>query len=202
MRARRTPCRLELHRLRFQRDGRRGPLLRIEQLDPVEKEMIQQDLRAARAERVDPDERSMARTQAEVFAEWGVMCPHPNSSLDPISPNLTLIDVKNGKSARVHVCRCDACGASVFPRMWRIDLQLILGRVPGPSQNDEGGGMVVPMAPTPGSPAVASALFQEGSGRVAMAAIRERLRTVGRLTPRDVKETVAELKRMGAEVVP
>jgi len=125
MRARRKPLRLELHRMRFERDGRRGPLLWLGQLDPAEKELIQQDLRAARSTSVDADERAMARTQAAVLGEWGVMCPHPSGSLDPIG-KLKRRGVKDGRPTLDPVCKCDACGAAVFPQGWRIDLIRIL----------------------------------------------------------------------------
>lgn len=113
--------------MNFQRDGRRGPLLRLDQLEPAEKELVQQDLRARRLDDVQPDERRMARVQAEVLAEWGVMCPHPSSSLDQIG-KLDVLGLKAGKPVRSPVCSCDACGAAVFPLQWRVELEQILAR--------------------------------------------------------------------------
>lgn len=107
MRARGKPTRLELHRLRYNQAGRRGPLLTIWDLDNVEKNLVQaeilQDVRVMRIDFTgDMDEQIWDGVQAEVFAEWGIMCPHPDSSREDA-------DLPGTE-------RCKVCGSVLFPR--------------------------------------------------------------------------------------
>lgn len=102
-------------------------MLQLEQLDAAEKELVNRDLRGLRASQVDLTEREMARSQVAVLAEWGIVCPHPSSSLDPIE-RIDAIRVKAGKPVVEPVCNCDACGATVFPLQWRIELERILAK--------------------------------------------------------------------------
>jgi len=102
MRSRGTPTRLELHRLRYNQNGRRGALLTLRDLDDYEKEQLNreilQDVRVKRLDFTgDMDEDVFDQVQAEVFSEWGVMCPHNNAD-------------KIGDTVKF-MCKCRACGA-------------------------------------------------------------------------------------------
>ena len=86
MRPRKTPSRLESHRLKYNQLGRKGPLLRLEDLTKYEKDLIYgevlQDIRVKRASfddasNVEEDARVFDEVEMEVFAEWGVICHHP-----------------------------------------------------------------------------------------------------------------------------
>lgn len=102
MRSRNSPSRLELHRLTYNQNGRRGALLRLEDLDDYEKEQLNreilQDVRVKRLDFTgDMDEDVFDEVQATVFSEWGVMCPHHNTD-------------KIGDTVKF-MCKCRACGA-------------------------------------------------------------------------------------------
>jgi len=102
MRSRGTPSRLEIHRLTYNQAGRRGALLTLRDLDDYEKEQLNreilQDVRVKRLDFTgDMDEDVFDQVQAEVFSEWGVMCPHHNTDL--IGDHLKFM------------CKCRACGA-------------------------------------------------------------------------------------------
>jgi hypothetical protein len=102
MRPRKTPSRLEVHRLRYNANGRRGPLLTIHELDEYEKDLIQQellkDVRVARLTFTDPmDEEVFDHAYLKVLTEWGVMCNHPYYSVEPI---------KNSAGYKCRVCDC------------------------------------------------------------------------------------------------
>lgn len=102
MRPRKTPSRLELHRLRYNANGRRGPLLTIHELDDYEKDIIQQellkDVRVQRLTFTDPmDEEIYDGVYLKVLSEWGIMCNHPHYSVEPI---------KNSAGYRCGVCGC------------------------------------------------------------------------------------------------
>jgi hypothetical protein len=117
MRTHATPTRLEIHRLKYNHTGRRGPLLHIIQLTDHEKEILNSEiLQDVRVQRIDftgdMDEQVFDEVQARVFAEWGVMCPH--SSLSPAD--------------RAAHRTCPACGAIISGEGWRIELQMKLDR--------------------------------------------------------------------------
>lgn len=82
------PTRLEIHRLKFQQTGGKCHLLRLEQLNDREKDLINQEiLQDVRVKRIDftgdLDEQIFDDVQSRVLAEFGVMCNHPESSLEP-----------------------------------------------------------------------------------------------------------------------
>jgi len=106
MRARKTPSRLESHRLKHNQQGRRGPLLRVSDLTDFEKDLIYkevlQDIRVKRctfdkAETVEMDSQVFDQVEMEVFAEWGIICHHPSYF----------------HSAQKNTC--SVCGCIVFP---------------------------------------------------------------------------------------
>jgi hypothetical protein len=80
------PTRLEIHRLKWNQNGRRGPMLAYASLDDLEKELVQkellQDIRVKRIDFTgDMDEQIYDQVYLEVLNEWGVTCPHPTSAL-------------------------------------------------------------------------------------------------------------------------
>lgn len=100
MRTRGTPTRLELHRLKYHQMGKTGPLLVGTELTEEEKDILNRavakDIRVKDLEFCDKmDEKIYDQVQAEVYSDWGVMCPH-------------YIDIDKTGS------HCPACGASVF----------------------------------------------------------------------------------------
>ncbi len=104
MRTRGPPTRLELHRLKYNQNGRRGPLLTIRDLDDQEKEIINREvLQDVRVKRIDftgdMDEQIFDEVQMSVLSEYGVMCPHPEYSLSP---------------SKVHGSRCNVCGCCLL----------------------------------------------------------------------------------------
>ena len=75
------PSRLEIHRLKYNQAGRRGPLLRMAELTDAEKKLISsevlQDVRVKRLDFTgDMDEQIFDEVQFAVLSEWGIMCPH------------------------------------------------------------------------------------------------------------------------------
>jgi hypothetical protein len=103
MRPRATPSRLEIHRLKFHQNGRRGPLVRYSELDAYEKELIQKELlQDVRVKRIDftgdMDEEIFDQVYLEVLSNWGVACPHPFGSIE----------------GGLHAPHCRACGCSVI----------------------------------------------------------------------------------------
>lgn len=124
MRTRKTPTRLELHRLKFNQNGRRGSLLRFQDLDAEERDLLQQELlQDVRVKRIDftgpMDEKVFDSVQMEVYAEWGVMCPHPHSSLRSLSPEKKDKKLPNTLKELMAMPRafheCGVCGCIVFP---------------------------------------------------------------------------------------
>ncbi len=109
MRARGRPTRLELHRLSYNRNGRRGSLLTVQDLDDHEKEIVNREvLQDVRVKRIDftgdMDEQIFDEVQMGVLAEYGVMCLHPEYSLE--------------KSDHPRAKRCGVCGALVAQWGW------------------------------------------------------------------------------------
>jgi hypothetical protein len=81
VRPRGKPTRLELHRLKYNQNGRRGPLLRMSDLTDKEKDIISSEvLKDVRVKRLDftgdLDEQIFDEVQFGVLSEFGVMCPH------------------------------------------------------------------------------------------------------------------------------
>lgn len=117
VRTRGTPTRLEIHRLKYNQAGRRGTSLNILQLSDVEKDILNSEiLQDVRVQRIDftgdMDEQIFNEVQARVFAEWGVMCPHPGMSA---------LERSTGQE-------CPSCGALVMPKGWQLELQMKLER--------------------------------------------------------------------------
>lgn len=101
MRPRGKPTRLERHRLKFINNNRIGELLRLCDLEPEEKKLVQsevvQDARVAGIDfSQDGDEFKFDKVYLEVLTEWGVMCPHPVSSIE--------------KSHSSRAVKCGVCG--------------------------------------------------------------------------------------------
>jgi hypothetical protein len=122
VRARSKPTRLELHRLKYNAAGKRGELMRFEDLDPIEKDLITNDiLQAMHVERTGfsgvMDEQVLDEVRMGVLAEWGVMCVHPFYSLKPA-------DHPKAK-------RCRVCGALVAQWTFWRELELKIARWPG-----------------------------------------------------------------------
>jgi hypothetical protein len=72
---RNRPTRLELHRLRYRKEGHKIPLLDMSALDPIEKVLVSNDFfsRLFLERRIShPYE-----VYGEVLSSWGLMCPHP-----------------------------------------------------------------------------------------------------------------------------
>lgn len=106
MRTRSTPTRLERHRLKFIKNGHRGPLLQLDELSPEEKKMVQSELVAdVRVVGIDfsneGDDLAFDRVYLDVLNNWGIACPHPHSSVEP---------VHSGRAHRCAVCECIIIG--------------------------------------------------------------------------------------------
>ncbi len=116
MHARNKPTRLELHRLKYNQNGQRGPLLTVWDLDNSEKKIINREiLQDTRVKRIDftgdMDEQIFDEVQMGVLSEYGVMCPHPEYSLK--------------KSSHPKAALCEVCGALVvgWSHGWRTKLR-------------------------------------------------------------------------------
>jgi hypothetical protein len=102
MRARSKPTRLELHRLKVVKNERKCELLNLSDLTAEEKTMVQrelvQDVRVAGIDfSQDGDELKFDRVYLDVLNEWGIMCPHPHSSVE---------QAHHGRAKRCTVCDC------------------------------------------------------------------------------------------------
>jgi hypothetical protein len=79
---RRTPTRLELHRLRYHKENHRLPLLPMSSLDTIEKLLISKDFFSRLF-----FERRLSHpyeVYGEVLSSWGIMCPHPQLGKDSV----------------------------------------------------------------------------------------------------------------------
>jgi hypothetical protein len=118
MRTRKLPSRLESHRLKYNQLGRRGPLLRLEDLTKFEKDLLYQEiLQDVRVKQIDfsgeLDEQVFDGVEIEVFAEWGVVCHHPFSIRGGIKPT--------GSVYNCSVCRCAVFPSRVMARKVAVD---------------------------------------------------------------------------------
>ena len=110
MRTRGTPTRLEVHRLKWHQNGRRGPMLSYAELDGVEKEILQKELlQDVRIKWIDftgdMDEQIYDQVYLEVLSSWGVACPHPTSAL----------------KRSEHALLCSTCGCDIIvPGMQKL----------------------------------------------------------------------------------
>lgn len=71
---RRTPTRIELHRLKYHWLGRKIDLIPFDSLDQEEKKIVAEDVLNKIYLNGSKDHY---RVYAEVLASWGVICPHP-----------------------------------------------------------------------------------------------------------------------------
>ena len=74
---RKTPTRLEVHRLKFHQAKRKGPLMTFAELTPAEARLVMNDVFSAMVlsgSRVGP-----YGVYNEVLSKWGIVCPHPAS---------------------------------------------------------------------------------------------------------------------------
>lgn len=113
---RRTPTRLELHRLRYRWRERRGPLLQLHELESEERHLLAVDV--FRRVGMSPGEDPYV-VYSEVLEEWGVVCPHPQhmrrySGKVPSSWPLF--------GHRWYTCGC--CGCSCVNEDFRPSLQV------------------------------------------------------------------------------
>lgn len=74
MRARKTPTRLDVHRLLYHWLGRKTSLLQFDSLDEEEKKTISNAVFTNMYLNRDADKYAV---YAETLSDWGVMCPHP-----------------------------------------------------------------------------------------------------------------------------
>jgi len=72
--SRRTPTRIELHRLKHHWLGKRSALIPFHRLDPEEKKLVAEDVLTSIHANGGEDPY---RVYADVLAAWGVVCPHP-----------------------------------------------------------------------------------------------------------------------------
>lgn len=104
MRTSDASLRLEANRLKFIKNGRRGPLLPFHELTDAEKqfliEELTRDVSARRLNVSDPaDERVFDRMLLDILNDWGVMCPHPVKSAEETT----------------HGYHCHTCGCDLVP---------------------------------------------------------------------------------------
>ena len=75
--ARTNKTRLERHRASWELGRRTGPLLRLEDLDQSEVELINADFFVRARDLGANDLERMYEVYVETLHMWGVMCPHP-----------------------------------------------------------------------------------------------------------------------------
>jgi hypothetical protein len=86
-----APGRLELHRLSWLKNGRRGPLLAYSVLSEEERDVLQRelaaDVRIKSLNFTSPlDDELYASVMLDVLSGWGVMCTHPSYALEREKP--------------------------------------------------------------------------------------------------------------------
>jgi hypothetical protein len=94
--------RLEAHRLKWIRSNRRIPLLQFHELTEHEKQFFIEELtRDVSVRRLQMDQSADAtmfdRMLLDILNEWGIMCPHPVSSVTQVPRGYN----------------CDICGCHV-----------------------------------------------------------------------------------------
>lgn len=95
--------RLEAHRLKFIHNGRRGHLLPFHELNENEKQFFIEELTrdvSARRLKVDheADERLFDVMLLNILNDWGIMCPHPRTSVQETA----------------HGYSCQTCGCDII----------------------------------------------------------------------------------------
>lgn len=68
---------LEAHREFFQSNHGRGPLLRLEDLDVADYELLNKDFLVRAKGSTEPSLDSIYAVYLQVLTSWGVICPHP-----------------------------------------------------------------------------------------------------------------------------
>jgi hypothetical protein len=81
-------------------------MLQLSQLTAEEKALVQHELvKDVRVQGIDfsedGDELRFDKVYLEVLSEWGIICPHPHSSVQPIL---------GGRAHRCVVCNCIVIG--------------------------------------------------------------------------------------------
>ena len=110
MAARETPTRLELHRLKYQHDGRRGPLLTVDSLEPEERDILSAAVFAAMQQNQGADKHVV---YVDVLSQWGVMCSHPQHGRLYVGSVKSSVPMPNLKWYT-----CDYCGGYVINEEW------------------------------------------------------------------------------------
>lgn len=116
----RKPTRLELHRAKFHKDGKKAPMLPVAVLDQEENTLIANDLMSrlrALSATQEPTPDLHYKTYAEVLSDWGVMCPHPTDKrLYDGSKIFTETDMFRWFD-------CTMCGCAVINPLWKGQAQ-------------------------------------------------------------------------------
>lgn len=105
LRMAKTPTRLELHRLKYHKEGMKVSLLTMDELEPEEHSQLSADF--FQTVRKNPG-RDPYEVYVEVMADWGVMCHHPQSRR--LYEGNLKFDYPNS-SYRWYLCTC--CGSHV-----------------------------------------------------------------------------------------
>lgn len=106
----RTETRLEEHRRLFTQNGGRGSLLKIEELNQAEMQLVNYEFMErcrGRCENID----AMYAAYIETLHSWGVMCPHPQHMRLYDGFHRTDVPLKHDEAQWYN---CTLCGSSVI----------------------------------------------------------------------------------------
>ncbi len=109
----RTETRLERHRQVFVESKFVGQLLRIDDLDPVEIELLNAEFFDRCRRRGVTDLSEIYQAYIETLHSWGVMCPHPQHLRTYEGLYRSMAPPSFSDSAWFN---CDLCGAGVINR--------------------------------------------------------------------------------------
>lgn len=101
-----TPTRLELHRLKYHRDGMKGSLLSFSELSQEERAQLSNDI--FQGIYLNPG-RDPYEIVSEVFANWGVGCNHPQARRLYEGRERSAVP-----SPRFRWYTCESCGCCVI----------------------------------------------------------------------------------------
>lgn len=101
-----TPTRIELHRLRYHWLGKKADLIPFHCLDPEEKKIVAQDVLTHIYLNGGKDPY---RVYAEVFASWGIVCPHPQHMRKYSGTTFSEFPLSSHRWYN-----CGVCGCSIF----------------------------------------------------------------------------------------
>lgn len=113
MTLRRTPTRLELHRLKYHWTGKKSALLTYVQLDPEEQRQISE----AVFNSVYLDKSDPYAAYARVFSEWGVACPHPQHKRYYSGATSSIVALRDHRWYWCDCCGCSCMNEDFDPRM-------------------------------------------------------------------------------------